>query len=94
MDDQAHEKRLREIEAECAELRRQILKLEFRSKKDAQKAKKESDEAWERLREQQNLTQRHLDHITKLARISLESVFEIDERIGTAGRTLSKTQSE
>lgn len=86
----AHEKRIEKIEAECVELRKQILQLEFQHKKDIREFEKysqvqtqKSDKEWER-------TNKHLRHLSQLAGISFERLEELDERLESASISLSR----
>ncbi len=90
MNDQTHEQRLKSIEAECSELRRQILKLEFQHKKDVLHSKRESDASWRRFEAIREQTQKHLNHLSQLTGMSFETLYDIDDRLAEAAKPLSK----
>ncbi len=97
MESSTHEKRLKKIEAECAELRRQILKLEFQSKKDSVESRKareqfqkESDERWLRFEKISDRTQRHLDHLSQLTGIAFDTFEDLDGRLDAASKPLAR----
>ncbi len=77
-----HEEKIRQIETETAELKHQIMKLEFQHKKDIIEAEKE-------FNERHNKIQKHLDYITKLARITYEELDLLDEKITKGGEILA-----
>lgn len=80
-----HQEKLNQIEAECGEIKRQILQLEFQHKKEMVEFKKE----WE-LRDRQ--IQLHLQHLSKLAGITFEELDAIDDRITSAAVPLSRSR--
>lgn len=97
MKNQPHENRLEVIEAECAELRRQILKLEFESKKDAVEARRahekfvrESEIRWQRYTELREQTRLHLNHLSNLTGLAFDDIFEIDARLDAASKHLAR----
>lgn len=74
-----HEEKIREIELEMSEIKSQILKLEFRQKKDTAEAEK-------RFNNRHDKIQRQLDHITKLAGITYKELDLLDEKIIRSGQ--------
>ncbi|MBK8812936.1 MAG: hypothetical protein IPN69_19705 [Acidobacteria bacterium] len=90
MENSTHEKRLKKIEAECAELRRQILKLEFQNKKDIFSFRKESDERWLRFEKISDRTQRHLDHLSQLTGIAFDTFEDLDDRLDAESKPLAR----
>ncbi len=78
-----HQERLNNIEAECDELRRQILQLEFQHKKDSVEAEKQFTDRYEK-------TQRQLDYITRLVGITYEELDLLDDKIIESGSILTK----
>ncbi len=88
MENSTHEKRLKKIEAECAELRRQILKLEFQNKKDTVAFRTESNERWQRFERLREQTQRHLNHLSQLTGLTFEIADDIDDRLDAASKPL------
>ena len=66
-----HEERLRKIEAETEEIRRQMMQFEFQSKKDIAEADR-------RFRERQDHSQRQIDHLIKLVGLTYDELDEID----------------
>jgi hypothetical protein len=92
-----HEEKIKQIEAETAEIKRQMMKLEFQHKKDIVEAQKRFDEAEKRFDERSDKIQRQLDYITKLVGISFEELDQMDERLFSAsiplGQRLSRNKS-
>ena len=80
-----HQKKLNQIEADCSEIKRQILQLEFQHKKDMVDYKKESE-----LRNRQ--IERHLRHLSKLAGITFEELDAMDDRLTSAAEPLSRSR--
>jgi len=80
-----HKEKLNQIEAECREIKRQILQLEFQTKKDMADLKKESE-----LRNRQ--IELHLRHLSKLAGITFEELDAIDDRLTSAAVPLSRSR--
>ncbi len=80
-----HQEKLNQIEAECREIKRQILQLEFQTKKDMADLKKESE-----LRNRQ--IELHLRHLSKLAGITFEELDAIDDRLTSAAVPLSRSR--
>lgn len=80
-----HQEKLNQIEAECREIKRQILQLEFQHKKETVEFKKE----WE-LRDRQ--IQLHLQHLSKLAGITFEELDAMDDRLTSAAVPLSRSR--
>jgi len=80
-----------------AEIRRQILQLEFQYKKDKVEMQKKHDETMDRIdatladiARRQDRTQKHLDHITKLAGITFEELEFQDLKMQDAGEILRR----
>jgi multidrug resistance efflux pump len=87
-----HQEKLNQIEAECREIKRQILQLEFQTKKDIAKHKKEMVEfkkEWD-IRDRQ--IQLHLQHLSKLAGITFEELDAMDDRLTAAAVPLSRSR--
>ncbi len=82
------------------DIEQELMKLEFRHKKDIAEAEQRSNEEFERMRVHleemriiQKQTQLHLNHITKLTGISFEKFADIESRIENAANAL-KSQAE
>ena len=83
MPESAHEKRLKKIEAETVEIKRQIMRLEFQQKKDLAVAKKDFEERDKQI-------QKRLDHVAKLAGITYEELDNLDLKVQEAGLKLGQ----
>jgi uncharacterized membrane protein YgaE (UPF0421/DUF939 family) len=101
MENSTHEKRLKKIEADCAELRRQILKLEFQNKKDSVESRKlheafqrESEQRWHRFEQLREQTQRHLNHLSQLTGIAFDTFEDYEERLDTASKPLARKRPQ
>ncbi len=83
MTDANHEKRLKKVETEILELRKQILQLEFISRRDHAIAQREFDSNDKKI-------QKRIDYIAKLAGITMDELNLLDEKIKTSGRVLAE----
>ncbi len=104
MDNATHEKRIQKIEAECVEIKKQILQLEFQNKKDIREFEKRSKnvaeedarkwkehEQWRKeLEKDFKFLSAHAKHLSKLAGITFEEFGELDERLESASVSLSR----
>ena len=86
MNDPAHEKRIKNVEAECVEIKKQILQLEFQHKKDIaefdrrsqiraeerERRTEERERIWKEIEKQSERTEKHLRHLSKLTGIAFE----------------------
>ncbi len=77
------------------DIKEELMKLEFRHKKDIVEAERRFNEQFERTRLEfeeiraiQKQTQMQLDHITKLTGISFEKFTDIESRIEKAATAL------
>ncbi len=80
-----------------AEIRRQILQLEFQHKKDMvemretqEKAIAEIHQTLDQIAKLQKHTQKHLNHITKLTGIAFEDLESHNQKMQGAGEILSR----
>ena len=78
-----HEERLRKIEAETEEIKRQMMQFEFQNKKDIADAERRFDE-------RQQAMDAKIDHLIKLAGLSYEALDEIDATLTEAGVVLTR----
>ena len=84
-----HEEKIHQIETETAELKHQIMKLEFQHKKDIVEAEKKFNISKQEFNERHNKIQKHLDYITRLAGITYEELDLLDEKITRGGEILA-----
>ena len=77
-----HEKRLRKIETQTEEIKRQIMRLEFQEKKDWVEAKRDFEARDKKI-------QQRIDYIAKLAGITYDELDNLDLKTQEAGRLLS-----
>jgi hypothetical protein len=82
MQANGHEKRIAKIEANCAKLKEQIMRLEFQNKKDIAAARRRFDEWDAKIR-------KRIDYIAKLAGITYEELDNLDLKVQDAGRVLA-----
>ena len=87
-----HQEKLNQIEAECNEIKRQILQLEFQNKKDMTEHKKEMDEYKKESVLRNRQIERHLSHLSKLAGITFEELDAMDDRLTSAAVPLSRSR--
>jgi 23S rRNA maturation-related 3'-5' exoribonuclease YhaM len=81
-----HEEKIQQIELEMTEIKSQILKLEFRHKKDIVEAQREIKEAEKRFNERDEKIQRRIDYVAKLAGITYEELDLLDEKLVRTGQ--------
>jgi len=94
-----HQEKLNRIEAESSEIKRQILLLEFQTKKDIVELEKdivELEKETAELKKESELRNRqielHLRHLSKLAGITFEELDAIDDRLTAAAVPLSRSR--
>lgn len=94
-----HQEKLNQIEAECNEIKRQILQLEFQNKKDMTEHKKYMAEHEKEMAEYKKESvlrnrqiERHLSHLSKLAGITFEELDAIDDDLQAAAVPLSRSR--
>ena len=87
-----HQEKLNQIEAECREIKRQILQLEFQNKKEMAEHKKEMAELEKKSKLRNQQIELHLQHLSKLAGISFEELNAIDDRLISAAVPLSNSR--
>ena len=83
MTDAAHEKRIKKMEAEIVELRKQIMQVEFISKRDTAEARKEHEKVSAQI-------DRQIKHISSIMRITYDELDILDEKIQESGRVLAR----
>ncbi|MGH9949319.1 MAG: hypothetical protein ACRD6X_19270 [Pyrinomonadaceae bacterium] len=83
MSENGQKKKIDKIEAETSEIKRRLMQLEFQHKKDIAEAEK-------RFNARDNMIQKRLDHLSKLAGITYEEMEFLDEKLVGAGRELAK----
>lgn len=86
MRENGHEKKIAKIEANCAKLKEQIMRLECQTKKDIVAAQKRFDEWDDKIRQR-------IDHIAKLAGITYEELDNLDLKVQDAGKRLSRPRA-
>jgi phage shock protein A len=83
MTDANHEKRIKKMEAEMVELRKQIMQIEFVSKRDTAVARKEHEKVSAHIDKQ-------IKHISTIMRITYDELNMFDEKIQESGRILAR----
>ena len=83
MTDANHEKRIKKIEAEMVELRKQIMQIEFTSKRDSAAARKEHEKVSAQI-------DRQIKHVSKIMGITYDELIMLDEKIQDSGRVLAR----
>ncbi len=69
-------------------IEQELMKLEFRHKKDVVEAEQRFNERFDRIQAQLDQTQLHLEHLSKLAGITFENFTDIELRIENAANAL------
>ncbi len=97
MPETAHEKRLKKIEAETLEIKKQIMQLEFQHKKDIVAADKRIEASEKRFEETKRVHEewdsmmtKKIQHIAQLVGITYEELDNLDLKVKEAGQVLSK----
>jgi hypothetical protein len=75
----SHETKMQQLELEMTEMKSQILKLEFRHKKDIIEAEKRFNERDEKI-------QRRLDYVAKLAGVTYQELDLLDDKLVRSGQ--------
>lgn len=88
MPETVFDKKIKKIETETAELKRQIMQLEFQNKKDAVTARKRIEAAEKRTDDWENRWRKQIDHIIKLVGITYEELDNLDLKLQETGRHL------
>ena len=97
MEDKQHQERLKQIETEIFEIRREMSQFEFKAKKEEVERKKEID----KLRKESEVRRaqgeksneairNHLKHLSTLAGITFEQLDEMDFRLESASVSLAR----
>lgn len=76
-----------------AEMRKQILQMEFQHKKDISEMREshqKNEDTIERILRSQERTQKHLEYITQLTGIAFEDLDFQSQKISDAGDALSR----
>ena len=97
MTDANHEKRIKKIEAEMVELRKQIMQVEFISKRDSSAAKRTQEAAQrehEAARKEHEKVSAQIDrqikHVSTIMGITYDELNMLDEKIQESGRALAR----
>ena len=89
MEIESHIMRIDRIEAETAEIRKQMLQYEFLAKKEEIERKKDLDEMRKDSQIRNENLKDHLKHLSALAGITFEQLDEMDGRSQTASVSLA-----
>ena len=89
MEIESHSMRIDRIEAETAEIRKQMLQYEFLAKKEEVERKKDLDEMRKASEVRNENIENHLKHLSALAGITFEQLDEIDNRLHAASVSLA-----
>ena len=85
-----HQESISRIEAETAEIRRQMSQYEFLAKKEEVERKKELDQMRRESEIRNEKIEIHLRHLSSLAGITFEQLDELDYRLQSASVSLAK----
>ena len=92
-----HEERLRKIEAETEEIRRQMMQFEFQSKKDIAEVDRRFEARQDRTQKQidqlvtrSDRTQRQIDHLVQLIGLTYDALDDIDATLTETGIVLTR----
>lgn len=90
MTDANHEKRIKKNEAEMVELRKQIMQIEFISKRDTAAARREHEAARKEHEKISAQIDKQIQHISKIMGITYDELNMLDEKIQESGRVLAR----
>ena len=90
MTDVNHEKRLKKVEAEMVELRKQIMQIEFVSKRDSAAAKRDHEAARKEHEKVSAQIDRQIKHLSKLMGITYDELNLLDEKVQESGRSIAR----
>ena len=90
MTDANHEKRIKKIEAEMVELRKQIMQVEFINKRDNSAAKREHEAARKEHEKVSAQIDRQIKHVSTIMGITYDELIMLDEKIQDSGRVLAR----
>ena len=94
MENNQHQERLKQIETEILEIRREMSQFEFKAKKEEVERKKEIDklrkESDVRRTQSEESIRNHLKHLSALAGITFEQLEEMDLRLESASVSLAR----
>lgn len=85
-----HQESISRIEAETAEIRRQMSQYEFLAKKEEVERKKELDQMRRESEIRNEKIEKHLRHLSSLVGITFEQLDELDNRLQSASVSLAK----
>ena len=85
-----HQESISRIEAETAEIRRQMSQYELLAKKEEVERKKELDQMRRESEIRNEKIEKHLRHLSSLAGITFEQLDELDYRLQSASVSLAK----
>ena len=90
MTDANHEKRIKKMKAEMVDLRKQIMQIEFISKRDSLASKREHEAARKESHRINALIHKKIQHISTIMGITYDELNLLDEKIQESGRTLAR----
>ena len=77
-----------------AEIRRQILQLEFQHKKDMVEMRESQEKLQARIDQRLDYVGRHLEHISQLTGYAFEEIRDIDDRLVSASNSLASKKKK
>lgn len=86
-----HQESINRIEAQTADIRRQMSQYKLLAKKDEVERKKELDQMRRESEVRHEKIEKHLRHLSSLAGITFEQLDELDNRLQSASVSLAKT---
>ena len=90
MTDANHEKKIKKVEAEIVELRKQIMQIEFISKTDTAAARQEHEAARKEFDRTNNIINRQIQHLSRLMGITYDELDLFDGKVQESGRVLGQ----
>ena len=90
MTEATHEKRIKKMEAEMVELRKQIMQVEFISKRDSSAAKKEHEIARKEHERVSAQIERQIKHLSTIMRITYDELDNLDAKVQESGAILAR----
>ncbi len=90
MSENGYREEIARIDAECAEIRKQIMQLEFQNKKDITAAESRATAREEERRVWDDMMTKKITHIAQLAGITYEELDMMEDKLIRAGSELAR----
>ena len=90
MTDASHEKRIKKIDGEIVELRKQIMQIEFISKRETAAARRDHEAAQKERDKSGKRIDKRIEHLSLLMGITYDELNLVGEQVHESGRVLAR----